>query len=328
MKVATIGTGMIVGWFLNAVKDNEGIECVGVYSRNEASGRKLADEFQVERVYTDLDEMLANPDIDFIYVASPNSLHYEQSLKALQAGKHVICEKPFTSTVKQLDTLIQTAKEKQLFLFEAIVTIHTPNYKTIQENLDRIGTVRMVQCNFSQYSSKYDLYLNGEEPNVFSTKFSGGALSDINIYSLHFTMGLFGLPKDAHYFPNMGRNGIDTSGVAILDYDGFRAVCVGCKDTRSKNICQVQGEKGYISVYSEPSRCAEFDIFIGGEKAENLAVKQHEITLFYEVQDFIKIYKENDYAACDALLEHSHRVLEIYEKLRKDGGIHFACDEN
>lgn len=327
MKVATIGTGMIVGWFLNAVKDNEGIECVGVYSRNEASGKKLAEEFKVKKVYTDLDDMLAEDEIDFIYVASPNSLHYEQSLKALQAGKNVICEKPFTSTVEQLDTLIQTAKEKKLFLFEAIVTIHNPNYKIIKENLDKIGDVRLVQCNFSQYSSRYNLYLKGEEPNVFSPKFSGGALSDINIYCLHFTMGLFGAPNDVHYYPNIGRNGIDTSGIAILEYDSFQAVCVGAKDTRSECISQIQGEKGYITVHSEPSRCAQFDLYLGAEKVEDLSVKQRDISLYYEVQDFIKIYHEKDYAACEQLLEHSHRVLEVYEKLRKDAGITFACDK-
>lgn len=327
MKVATIGTGMIVGWFLNAVKDNDGVECVGVYSRNEVNGRRLADEFHVEKVYTDLDEMLAVDDIDFIYVASPNSLHYEQSLKALKAGKNVICEKPFTSTVAQLDHLIETAKANNLFLFEAIVTIHNPNYKTIKANLERIGKVRMVQCNYSQYSSRYDLYLKNEVTNVFSPDFSGGALSDINIYCLHFTIGLFGSPNDVHYYPNIGFNGIDTSGVAILEYDGFKAVCVGAKDTRSECISQIQGEKGYIAVHAEPSNCKQFDLYIGKEKAEDLNTKQKEITLYYELKDFKKIWEEKDYAARDALFEHSHKVLEVYEKLRKDGGITFACDK-
>lgn len=326
MKVATIGTGMIAEWFLHSVEDNEGIECVGVYSRNEATGRALADKFHIETVYTDIDEMLAVSEIEFIYIASPNSLHYEQSLKALQAGKNVICEKPFTSTIKQLDHLINVANKNNLFLFEAIVTIHTPNYQLIKENLSRLGDIRMVQCNFSQYSSKYDKYLAGEIPNVFSLDFSGGALSDINIYCLHFTVGLFGTPKDVHYYPNIGRNGIDTSGVVILDYDGFKAVCVGCKDTRSECICQIQGEKGYITLHSEPSRCKEVEIHIGKEEMENPTIAQKEITLYYELKDFKKIYDEKDYQACNELLAHSYRVLEVYEKARKDGGILFPCD--
>lgn len=327
MNVATIGTGFIVEWFLDAVKDSEGIECIGIYSRKEESGRKLADAYGVEKVYTDLDEMLAVDDIDFIYVASPNSLHYEQSLKALQAGKNVICEKPFTSTLAQLDHLIETAKKRNLFLFEAIVNQHNPNYKTIKQQLDRIGQVRMVQCNYSQYSSRYDRYLEHEVTNVFSPEFSGGALSDINIYCLHFTIGLFGEPNDAHYYPNIGFNGIDTSGVAILEYDGFQAVCVGCKDTRSECISQIQGEKGYITVHAEPSNCAQFDLYIGKDKAEDLNTKQREITLYYELQDFKKIFEENDHDACDALLKHSRKVVSVYEKLRKGAGILFACDK-
>ena len=115
--------------------------------------------------------------------------------------------------------------------------------------------------------------------------------------------------------------------VAILEYDGFQAVCVGCKDTRSECISQIQGEKGYITVHAEPSNCAQFDLYIGKDKAEDLNTKQRDITLYYELQDFKKIFEENDHAACDALLEHSRKVVSVYEKLRKGAGILFACDK-
>ena len=103
MKIGTIGSGFIVRYMLENVAKTEGITCEAVYSRTMENGKKLADEFGVEKVYTDLDEMCKDEAIDAIYVASPNSLHYEHAKKALSYGKHVICEKPFTPTAAEAE---------------------------------------------------------------------------------------------------------------------------------------------------------------------------------------------------------------------------------
>lgn len=326
MKVATIGTGFIVDWFLTAVQESAGISCVAMYSRKESSARTLADKYEIDKIYTKLDEMLKDEDINFVYVASPNSLHFEHALKALKAGKNVICEKPFTSTVKEFDCLVKEAQARHLYLFEAIVTAHMPNYLRMKEELPRLGIIRMVQCNFSQYSSRYDKFLQGETPNVFNLEFSGGALADINIYNLHYVIGMFGKPKKVHYYANLHDNGIDTSGVVLLQYDGFQAVCVGCKDTRSECITQIQGEKGFITMRSETSRCAEFTIQIGRENIEHPSIVQNDVALYYELQDFRDIFKLDDYERCTRLLAYSRTVMEVYETARKDAGIVFAAD--
>lgn len=324
MKIATIGTGFIVEWFLSAASACEDAQPIAVYSRDEARGRKLADQFYINRVYTDLDAMLHDDEVECVYVASPNSLHYEHAKAALLARKHVICEKPFTSTLAQAQELVRIAKQKQRFLFEGIVTIHMPNYLSLKKHIKELGPIRMVQCNFSQYSSRYDRFLAGETPNVFNPAFSGGALSDINIYNLHFVMNLFGKPQDVHYFPNMQR-GIDTSGILILQYDGFHAVCVGCKDTKSHNIAQIQGENGYITLNSETGLCANYSITTkDGTRVP--AIKHNDLRLYYEVKDFLRVMREHDHKTCDQWLAHSCDVMEIYETARKKAGIDFPAD--
>lgn len=191
MKMGTIGTGMITEWLNTAFQDN-GLECTAVYSRKEETGRRLADKYNMPKVYTDLDAMLHDEELDCIYIASPNSLHYPQAMRALEAGKNVILEKPFVSTIEECRTLIDTAKKHHRFLFEAITVPYNPNYQKIKERIGDLGSLKMVQCNFSQYSSKYDKFKNNENPNVFNPQFSGGALMDINIYNAHFIIGLFG----------------------------------------------------------------------------------------------------------------------------------------
>lgn len=324
MKIATIGTSFITDWFLSAASKIDNAQPVAVYSRNEEKGKALADKFDIKKVYTNLTEMLQDKEIECVYVASPNSLHYTHAKAALDAGKHVICEKPFTSTAKELKELSESAKSKRLFLFEAIVTIHMPNYLSLKEKLPELGEIKMVQCNFSQYSSRYDKFKSGEAVNVFDPNFSGGALMDINIYNLHFVMNLFGKPKDVHYYPNISK-GIDTSGVLLLSYDGFQAVCVGCKDTKSHNISQIQGENGYITLNSETSRCSNYSLTTN-DGTVLPAIKQEDIALYYEIKDFIKIIEEKDYVACDALLNYSNDVMEVLETARKKAGIYFAAD--
>ena len=101
MKIGTIGSGFIVRTILDKVAVTEGIQCCAVYSRNYETGRKLADDYGVDKVYTDLDALCDDPELDFIYVASPNSLHYTHVRTALEHGKNVLCEKPFVPTAAE-----------------------------------------------------------------------------------------------------------------------------------------------------------------------------------------------------------------------------------
>lgn len=326
MKIGTIGTGVIVEEFLNGVKEAENVECIAVYSRKEETARALADKYNVKQIYTDYNDLFKDEDINFIYIASPNSMHYEYALKALQNGKNVICEKPFTSTVEEARALITLAKEKSLFLFEAITTIHLPNYNKIKEKIELLGKLKLVQCNFSQYSSRYDKLLAGEITNVFNPEFSGGALQDINIYNLHFVTGLFGKGEVVNYTANIAENGIDTSGIVTLKYEDFVCQCAGAKDSNSPSFAIIQGTKGYIKLNGTINQCSSFEIEVGG-KLETYNEQQFSNRMVYEIIDFNEIYHSGDLKKCHELLEHSLRVVETVVTARKEAGIVFPADK-
>lgn len=116
IRLGTIGSGVIVHSVLDGVEATEGIRCVAVYSRTEEKGRALAEAYGVGKVYTDMEAFLQDEEINFVYIATPNLLHYEQAKRALQAGKNVICEKPFCTKVAHARELVEIAKEKGLFL--------------------------------------------------------------------------------------------------------------------------------------------------------------------------------------------------------------------
>lgn len=325
MKIGTIGTGIIVEEFLNAVKEVENVECTAVYSRKEETARVLADKYNIKQMYTNYGDLLKDENVNFIYIALPNSMHYKYALKALQEGKNVICEKPFTSTIKEAETLIDLAREKNLLLFEAITTLHLPNYNKIKERVEDLGELKLVQCNYSQYSSRYDRFLAGEVTNIFNPEFSGGALADINIYNLHFITGLFGKAKEVKYVANIAENGIDTSGIVTLKYDDFVCECVGAKDSNSPSFAIIQGTKGYIKLNGPVNKCLSFEIGING-KVETYNEQSFSNRMVYEVINFANMYHNNNLEKCYELLEHSLKVVELAAMARKDAGIVFAAD--
>ena len=326
MNIAVAGSGSIVDKFLDAICEVDGTNPVAIYSRctPQSGGVKLADKYGIEKIYTDYSDMLKDDGIDFVYVALPNSLHYSYAMEALKAGKNVIVEKPFTSNVREAEELINYAKRNCLYLFEAITIPHYPNYKYIKDNIEKIGKITLVQSNFSQYSSRYDMLLDGKITNVFDANFSGGALADINIYNLHFMYGLFGMPEGIKYYANKWSNGIDTSGICLLEYDGFKCVCAGAKDSASPGFVVIQGEKGYIRVNSQSSRCLSVTIKVDEEEEYNK--QTYENNLSYELDEFYNIYKEKDMKRCCEKLQQSLDVMKIFENARKDAGIVFAAD--
>lgn len=262
MKLGIVGSGMIVKEFLTIthyLKETELTAICGT-KRSEAEVEELSSKYNIKNMFNNYDEFL-NSEIDTVYVALPNNLHFQFAKEALEAGKNVIIEKPFTSNYKEALILSELAREKQLFIFEAITTQYLPNYKKIKELLPTLGNIKIVQCNYSQYSSRYDSFKEGNVLPAFDPKFSGGALMDLNIYNLHYVAGLFGKPKNVEYYPNV-EIGIDTSGILILDYETFKCTCVGAKDCKAPIANNIQGDKGCIHQNTPANVCMSFEVLL------------------------------------------------------------------
>lgn len=321
MRIGTIGTGFIVEYILENVRKTEGIFCEAVYSRTEEKGRALADKFGVQKVYTDLDAMCADPDIDFIYIASPNSLHYAHVKKALNAGKHVLCEKPFVPTAAEARELIDLAKQKHLLLFEMNTTLYHPHYPWIREHMKDVGELQMISATFCQYSSRYDLLKAGILTNIFDPNFAAGTLMDINVYNISFVAGLLGRPDRVEYFAGKHENGIDTHGVLILQYGNVVCQCTGAKNAHSNNRVQIMGDEGYLEIGPMSSNCQHVHLVRKGQ--EDVVLSLPENQWFYEIQTIAKLGNEKAYDICYENLETSLIIVEILEKARQSAGIHF-----
>jgi predicted dehydrogenase len=338
VKIATVGTNSIVVSFIEAARQTGRAEIVSCYSRRQENADAFAAAQGIPGAFSDRDAFLSgagdSSPPDFVYVAAPNSLHFRWTRDALMAGRNVICEKPFMSNGAELREVADLARERGLFLFEALTVPHLPNYRLIREKLPLLGPIRLVQLDFSQYSSRYGAYLRGEDPNVFSPAFSGGALMDLNYYNLNFVTGLFGPPGSIRYFPNRGPNGIDTSGVLVMEYEGFVCTAAACKDSAGPNFVRIQGEKGYLHSPSASSslrdgvtlRAGDPGGNAGGNAGEFFNLQKNPNALFYEILDFAEAFAGGDRSCCEAPLAASLLAARLVDQARLDAGIRFAAD--
>lgn len=322
IRLGTIGSGAIVHSILDNVKVTQGIRLAAVYSRSEEKGKALAAEYGVNKVYTDLDAFLADGEVNFVYIATPNLLHYEQVKKALLAGKNVICEKPFCTRAEQARELVALAKERGLFLVDAVPTAFLPNFDILKRELPKIGKVKLVLGNYSQYSARYDQLLKGETPNVFHPAWGAGCLMDLNFYNVYLNIALFGKPRDAVYYPNLYPGLADTSGILIMSYDGFVSQSAGAKDTWGVNSFQIEGEKGYIYIKDGSNGIAEVRV-VTRTSDEVFNDQPDPDRWFYEVRNLTKLLLADDYDAIYEGLDVMVDVVATLEAARKKAGILF-----
>lgn len=328
MKLGIIGAGMIVKDFLSISPLLKDIELGAICGtpRNEETMIELKNKYGIKNVLYNYDELLSM-DFDAIYIGVPNNLHFEFAKKALEANRNVIVEKPFTSTYEEALILSDLAKQKQLFIFEAITTQYLPNYKKIKELIPTLGNIKIVQCNYSQYSSRYDKFKEGNVLPAFDPKFSGGALMDLNIYNIHYAVGLFGKPENVEYHPNVER-GIDTSGVLVLDYGNFKCVCIGAKDCKAPIANNIQGDKGCIYQDTPANVCERFELLMNDGTSSKINENSYEHRMVNEFIEFSDMIKNNDLESCYRMLEHSLIVSEVQTIARHKGGVRFPADND
>ncbi|MEA4853194.1 MAG: Gfo/Idh/MocA family oxidoreductase [Christensenella sp.] len=247
MKYATIGTSGIASQMIEAAGSTGLWELDGVYSRSLARAQEFGAGFGCSRAYNSL-SALAKSRADAIYIASPNALHYEQCQLFLQAGKHVICEKPLTVTPQQSHELAQLAQQNNVVLMEAIMMVHQPQRRILKAILPEIGNITGVHLDFSQLSSRYAAFCSGELPNIFNPEFAAGCLMDLGVYCVYLALDLFGFPKSAFTTANFLSTGADGSFTSIFHYPGFLLTLTACKTGQDRCGSEILGDQGTISI--------------------------------------------------------------------------------
>ena len=327
MKYAVIGTSWITEEFIRGAQLVEGMELLGVCSRSYSNGKALAERYGAPRVFVDLHDLARNADVEGVYIASPNSLHYEQSKLMLQAGKHVLCEKPITVAPAQLEELQALARAQGRVYLEAIMYLHHPVRPQLKSALKALGNITTAHFDFSQLSSKYPAYKRGENPNIFNPAFGMGCLMDLGIYCIYPAVDLFGLPKNIISRAGFLESGADGYGVTVFEYDNLMLTMTWSKLAQGVNGSQILGDGGTVHIGSI-SQLNDITYCKKGETPVRVVkdLEKH-VIMSYEARAFLDMIERPQENA--ERYEEAGRmaltVSRVMEQIRKMSGIKFSC---
>ena len=316
IRCATIGTNFVADWFMKAVQACDGITCSLVYSRNRETAEAFCEKHGAGRWCTDLMEAAEAKDVDAVYIASPNSLHYEQAALMLSHGKHVLCEKTITSNEAELKELIRLAGENGTVLMEAMRSVHEEGFRRLKEGPP-------ISFQYAKYSSRYDKFKEGIIENAFNPAFSNGALMDIGVYCVHPLVRLFGMPKKIIADSLLLSNGVEGAGTILASYDGMQAELLYSKITNNRLPSQIQVEDGTLVIDNITNICSVVFHDRNGN-AETVIDLPPNHTLEGEVNDWLRMIETGE--GVQEENEASLMELRVMDEARRQAGIIFPAD--
>ena len=253
LRFGIIGTGRISDWVLKGAAQDPRIKVTAVCSRTEAAAEAFIKRNPLAegaRIYTSVEKLAADPEVDAVYVGTPNQTHCGYTLTALNAGKHVLCEKPLALNASEGRMMAEAAAKSGCLLMEAMVSTLNPNFRAVAGHIAQIAPVRQYSSYFCQYSSKYEALKRGEVGTAFKPR-TAGALRDVGVYTLYPLVALFGRPSKVRGELQTFRTaeGIsDVCGTAYLGYPEMDALLVWSKTYDSFQPTEIAGEKGNLSL--------------------------------------------------------------------------------
>lgn len=310
-----IGTGWIATEMAQTLNRLYG-SIYAVSARNREKTRQFADTYHVEHMYEDWKDMIQDPQIDIIYIATPHSLHYEQMKASLMAGKNVFCEKAIAVSSRQLEECVQIAEEKNLVIMDGVTLLHMPLYARLKElvELQKLGQVKMVQVNFGS-CKEYDVH-----NRFFSKELAGGALLDIGVYAMSFARFFMNSQPNvvlttASYF----ETGVDeTSGIILKNPDQQMAVIALTMRAKQPKRGVVACEKGYIEIEAYPRADRARIVWTDTGQTEEISVGTSDRALEYEVLDMEDYVRHHNGRTN---LQMVRDVMELLSAVRNQWGL-------
>lgn len=311
LKLGVMGTAWITKDFIDGAVGTDKYTLNAIYSHRM---NKIKDTSYPQNMYFDDIDIFLKQDIDVVYIATPNNVHYEHCKTALLAKKHVICEKPIVSSSDEFKGLVKIANENDVYIFEAIRNTNIPEIIELTTKLEGLGIIRNFNFNFNQYSSRYDDYKDGKITRIFSPTYNGGSLYDLAVYPLHMAYFLFGKPLNISHFSKKLDNNVEVVTVFVLEYDSFIGTISASKICNGSNVNEILTEDNLI-VFDHITFMENISITNRKTKEEETISSSGFYNMQYEAMSFYDIIKNKNEEEYNNKIKQSLFVLETIENL-------------
>lgn len=317
MKIGVLGTGRIVQTVTATLQKMDDMECYAIASRTLERAKEAAEEYGYQKAYGSYEELVADESVELVYVATPHSRHYEDMKLCIEHKKPVLCEKSFTMNSKQAKEIQRLAKEKGVFVAEAIWTRYMPSRQLIQEVVDSgvIGKVLTLTANLS-----YTIY---DKERIVTPELAGGALLDVGVYGINFAMMHFGEEiermETSVQFTSTGVDGMES--ITLFYKDGRMAVLTHGIYGRSDRKGIFYGEKGYIVVenINNPQSISVYDA--GDKLIQRMDVPEQISGYEYQFVECQKAIADGLGESISMPLVDSVKVMQVMDAVRAKWGL-------
>ena len=317
MKIGILGAGKIAATVAATLVQMREIECVAVASRSLEKARAFGERFGFQKAYGSYEEMLSDPEVELVYIATPHSHHFEHIMLCMEHGKHVLCEKAFTMNADQASRAAEEAEKRGLYLAEAIWTRYMPSRRIIDNVIASglIGTPNTLTANLS--------YVIGDVERICRPELAGGALLDIGVYGLNFALMHFGTDiASIGSAVQMTEAGVDAmESITIFYNDGRMAVLTHSIYARSDRKGIIHGDKGYIVVenINNPQSVSVYDV-------EDRLVERYEVPeqisgYEYQFLEAERCIRAGCWQSESMPLSESVYVMDVMDDLRAQWGM-------
>lgn len=328
VRFGIVGTGRISDWVLKGAAQDSRIKVTAVCSRTVEAAEAFVQRNTLAAgatIYTSVEEMVADPQVDAVYIGTPNQTHCKYTITALNAGKHVLCEKPLAIKAEEGRRMVEAARRSGCLLMEAMISTLNPNFTEAVARMNEIAPVRNYSSYFCQYSSKYEALKRGEVATAFKPG-TAGALRDVGVYTLYPLVALFGRPatvtaKIAKVSTPDGDT--DVYGTAHLGYDEMDATLTWSKAYDSFQPTEIAGENGNL-ILDEIHIARKAEIIPHAAPTSGQGPKPGRTIIneglplneyYYEFKEFADLIEAGKTESDSNSLDTSLAVLEIIDKI-------------
>ena len=315
LKMAIMGAGAIANKMAATITKMNDVEAYAIAARDEDRAEKFAEEYGFTKFYGSYEEMLKDPEVELVYIATPHSHHYKCAKMCLEAGKHVLCEKAFTVNAEQAEEILRFAEEKKLLLTEAIWTRYMPSRNMINKLIEDgvIGEVTSLTANLG-----YEL---SQVKRIWDPKLAGGALLDVGVYRVNFASMIFGENLERGHSEAVFKDGVDMIDNINMTFAGGKTAAMQCNVHAVQNRQgTIFGTRGYIEI-TNINNPEEIRVFDENYKKVTSIIPPEQISGYeYEVEACRKAIEEGRLECPEMPHKETIRVMKIMDEMRASWG--------